>query len=246
MGAPDHYFIKDGYCSNQEPVTVDAVSGSVYWSPHRIRGNRSFQYGVYRYASRLVREHGIRTVIDVGCGAGYKLGLVARRNPNTRVVGIDQPNAIEYCRSHNDFGEWHADDFESPSDALADLRAELVISSDVIEHLSDPDNLLRYIRLRLRPGGWVLLSTPERDALRGRDCRHSPNPNHIREWNFDEFEAYLTSRGAEIVDHFVQYPVRIAPNRLFYRHVVKRWLAGKPLKSNQVCLLRWTEAPGTR
>lgn len=242
MNAADRYCIKEGYRPNVETVTVDAVSGSTYWNATRIRGNRSFQYDVYRYAADLVEARDFETVVDVGCGLGFKLGIVHRRRRGTRLIGIDQPNAVDYCRQNNDYGEWYVDDFEHPSADLADLKADLVMSSDVIEHLRDPDNLLDYMRRRMRPGGLVLLSTPERDALRGSDCDHSPNPSHIREWNFQEFEAYLSSRGAKILEHFLQYPVRLAPSRLFYRHVVKRLLAGKPVKYNQVCLVSWSDS----
>ncbi len=244
MSAADRYSIKEGYRPNAEALTVDAVSGSNYWTATRVRGNKSFQYDVYRYAADLVKKHDFRTVIDVGCGLGFKLGIVHRRSPGTRLIGIDQPNAVDYCKRNNDYGEWYVDDFEHPIADLADLKADLVMSSDVIEHLRDPDNLLEYMRQRVQPGGLALLSTPERDVLRGCDCDHSPNPNHVREWNFEEFEAYLSSRGAEILEHFLQYPVRLAPNRLFYRHVLKRFIAGKPVKCNQLCLIRWPDSEG--
>jgi hypothetical protein len=53
----------------------------------------------------------------------------------------------------------------------------------------------------MAPGGLLLISTPERNALRGRNCLHCPHPMHVREWTLAEFARYLASRGLEIIDH---------------------------------------------
>jgi len=82
------------------------------------------------------------------------------------------------------------------------------------------------------------LSTPERDIFRGESCAYSPNKFHIREWNFEELENYLLSRGFYVVEHFLQYPIRFGFNSIFFNEFVKRLITGKGLKYNQVCLLQ--------
>jgi hypothetical protein len=71
------------------------------------------------------------------------------------------------------------------------LKADLVICSDVIEHIKDPDTLLRFIssmQSRL-----IILSTPERNAIAGSNDYGPPaNPSHYREWNAPEFKKYLS------------------------------------------------------
>jgi len=234
----DRYFIKPEYTPNTANVTLDEVSGDVYWDAERIDASEHFQYYVYRYALEAAQRRQARTVLDVGCGSGRKLVMFHEAMPEARIIGVDQKSSIDLCRTSHDFGEWHVEDIENPGPVLADVRADLVICSDVIEHLLDPDRLLDYIRGKAAAESRIVLSTPERERLRGRHCCRSKNKQHIREWSRDEFATYLENRGFEILDHVLQYPVRCCWSRYFRSEVLKRWLKLKPAKYNQVCLLR--------
>jgi SAM-dependent methyltransferase len=192
---------------------------------------------VYEYAKRLIQRLNVRRCIDVGCGIGVKLEELSKALPKVEFIGIDQPSAIRYCKEKYTSGIWHADDFERPDTTLDNLSGELLICADVIEHVEDPDKVLSYLRRRLASGGNIVLSTPERDALRGVECNTCPNPYHVREWNFAELEAYLMSRGFRIREHFLQLPVRIGFSLISYNEIVKRVIRGRPAKYNQVCLL---------
>jgi len=236
-GAAARYFIKPGYRPNEVVLTQDDVSGEFYWNQTRIERSRSYQYPVYRLAGELLERGGIARVIDVGCGVAAKLARLHALHPGIEYVGIDQPATIDFCRKRYRFGRWIADDLENPDPGQAEFTGDLVICSDVIEHLHDPDVLLGYLRRRTTAGGRVLLSTPERDLLRGRDCDHSPNGYHVREWNREELRAYLRASGFVIQEHRMQLPVRVEFSRLFYSHVIKRALAGRPVRWNQACLL---------
>jgi SAM-dependent methyltransferase len=143
----------------------------------------------------LARELGCSRIIDVGCGRAQKL---IKLHPEFSIVGIDHGPNIEYCRRYT-FGTWIECDVERES--LADLPAQgsVVVCADVIEHLVNPVLLLQSLRTLLERGaGAVLLSTPERDLLRGRDhFGPPPNPCHVREWNTAELRKLLLSMGFE-------------------------------------------------
>lgn len=233
----ENYFIKADYSPNDKAVTLDEVSGEQYWNKASIYSSYYYQFPVYRYAKKLIQERNIERVIDVGCGTGTKLAFIHKDLPDVSFTGIDQRAAIEYCKNHYSFGNWYVDDIENPDESLGDIKAELVICSDVIEHLLDPDVLLVYLKKKVSNDGHILLSTPERDVFRGKSCTNSPNKFHIREWNFEELENYLLSSGFSVLEHFIQYPIRFGFNRIFFNEFVKRLITGKGLKYNQVCLL---------
>lgn len=234
----ENYFIKDGYIPNDKAVTLDEVSGKQYWNKSSIYSSYYYQFPVYRYAKKLIREKNIQRVVDVGCGTGTKLAFIHKDLPEVNFTGIDQKAAIEYCKSNYSFGNWYVDDIENPDESLDDIKAELVICSDVIEHLLNPDILLIYLKKKVTKDGYIILSTPERDILRGKSCTNSPNKFHVREWNYEEFENYLLFSGFCIVEHFLQYPIRFGFNGIFLNQIVKRLISGKGLKYNQVCLLQ--------
>lgn len=163
----------------------------------------SYQVAVYEYAAALVRDRELRSVVDVGCGYGLKL-LEFLHPACPEIVGIDQEHSIAYCKSkHAGVGQWLVDDFERPQ-LQFDRTFDLVIASDIIEHLQDPDLLLDYIKRLSGDDTLVLFSTPERDLVRGADCMGPPkNPAHVREWNQNELTAYLLGRGWCVERHFL-------------------------------------------
>jgi 2-polyprenyl-3-methyl-5-hydroxy-6-metoxy-1,4-benzoquinol methylase len=95
-------------------------------------------------------------------------------------------------------------DIEDPSAELG-RRFDLLMAVDVIEHLLNPDALLRFLYLHAHTRSVVVLSTPERDLRRGPgDCGPPANPAHVREWNGTELQAYLRSTGLfDVLSHQV-------------------------------------------
>ena len=231
------YFIKADYQPNTEIRTLDANTGAAYWTPDRIRRSGYYQFPVYRYALALAERKRLNRLIDVGCGVATKLAYIHRQRPDMEIIGIDQQNAVAFCREHYDFGTWHADHFDEPREDLAQLNAPLVICADVIEHVANPDVLLEYLKRFIAPGGQLLLSTPERDVLHGRDCTHSPNPDHVREWNRGELRALVEHHGYRVVEQFLALPVKVNATRVFFETVGRRLLQGKDPRTNQVLLL---------
>lgn len=173
------YHIKEGYQCN--PVSI--YKGSLYNS------NR-WQIPVYRFAAKRIRKDGLISVLDIGCGFGAKLFTYIY--PVCKdITGIDLDNqSIDFCKETYNFGEWFVDNIESPGLSL-DRKFDLIIISDVIEHLLDPDKLFEYIKRYASSKTICILSTPERDIVRGKDNFGPPdNPCHVREWNAKEFSAY--------------------------------------------------------
>lgn len=108
-----------------------------------------------------------RTILDIGCGDGTAAATAAPFLPGHRIVGIDwSQDALRRARTRIPYavrGEL--------TDGGLPLRtgsADAVLFSEVIEHLVDPDAALDEIRRVLRPGGHLMLSTPNLAAWYNR------------------------------------------------------------------------------
>jgi SAM-dependent methyltransferase len=149
----------------------------------------------YAFASRWAS--GAR-VLDLGCGAGYgtaELGQHARF-----AVGIDlAPATIEHAQSAYGQPNIHFAPASATALPFRDASFELVSAFEVIEHLSDWRGLLSESRRVLHPHGVFLVSTPNKEYYTDSRGASGPNPFHIHEFEFDEFQRAL----AEFFPHCV-------------------------------------------
>jgi hypothetical protein len=161
-----------------------------------------FQPDVYTFAEEVAarRDPLGREIVDVGCGWGDKLAAMHARRPAWSYVGIDFGANIEHCRVEHPFAEWIEADLERPLafSPLSVAPGAVVICSDVIEHLVNPNVLVESLRA-FGPGTEIVLSTPDRDVNHGYDHNGPPpNLNHVREWNSAELVAYLEEGGLRV------------------------------------------------
>lgn len=228
------YCIRDDYTPNKVNLTLEQED-VVFWNEARIRSSRLYQWPLYEFARQLVIKNGMSHVLDIGCGPAIKLmSLIA---PAANIYGIDQQSAVDYCRNAYQSGEFFVDDFEAPTLELSE-NFDLIICSDVIEHLEDPDQLLNYIKRYCGESTLVLISTPDRDRVRGKDCTSCPQNEHIREWNSKEYEAYLTKSGFEITNHFFLPPLRPGLSKTHLQHWFHQIRNRLPFNYNQAALCR--------
>lgn len=105
------------------------------------------------------RHIGGECIADVGCGQGDLYGYV--RSHFARYVGIDAvryqafPEPAEFCRL----------DLDSGVLPLADGSADVVTAIEVIEHLENPREFMRKLVRLAKPGGWIIVTTPNQLSL---------------------------------------------------------------------------------
>jgi len=225
---------KSGYKVN--PEITNSEDGYNYWNRKRIRASLVYQYYVYRWAEKIIIQANLSNVVDVGCGPATKLMKVFG-DKNLSLIGIDQKSAIEFCQSAHSKGLFVVDDFNKPSFEI-NHDNKLFICCDVIEHVSRPDKLLTYLNEKMGEGCLLLISTPERDKLRGKNNLRPTNPAHIREWNSDEFGEFLLKHGFEIVERKVLYPVKFSLNIFNIIHILKQTVKMRSFFTNQAVLVR--------
>jgi hypothetical protein len=184
-GDADRYFLGPGYRSRAQPsYFVDDLAGVVY------------QPDVYPLAARYGALVGASTLVDVGCGRAAK--LLEAAGP-LETIGIDVGDNLAWCRAHHPARRWLECDLDRPHRLpvpAAVLEGAVLVCSDVIEHLGQPEHLLCALRAALGHARALVLSTPERDLTRGlADPGPPANACHIREWNLPELVRLLEHHG---------------------------------------------------
>jgi len=118
---------------------------------------------IYRMVAAAIaaRHPGGGTLLDVGCGSGRLWPSVRERFD--RYVGVD---AVRYDGFPEE-GEFHAADLDAQALPFADA-AEVVAAVETIEHLENPRAFVRALVRAARPGGWVIVTTPNQLSLLSR------------------------------------------------------------------------------
>ncbi|MBM3462155.1 MAG: methyltransferase domain-containing protein [Armatimonadetes bacterium] len=132
-------------------------------------------------------------VLDVGTSTGTNLRML-RELGFANVEGVDfSQEAIAWCAARGLGTVRHGDVCDLP---YADASLDLVLATDILEHVEDDDRAAREIRRVLRPGGRALISGPAFRELWGLqdDLAH-----HLRRYAQSGFRKLLESAGFHVV-----------------------------------------------
>ena len=145
----------------------------------------SYQKEVYEKAASLMEQNGWQSVIDIGCGSGYKLVHCLGQYD---IIGVDLEPVISQAQANFPNHTWlHSETFYP-----AQYETDLILCADVIEHVQSPDWFLQW-SLSFSQWKCLMISTPERDSKRGKyHFGPPPNPHHFREWSYDEFHKFIS------------------------------------------------------
>jgi ubiquinone/menaquinone biosynthesis C-methylase UbiE len=151
-------------------------------------------------------------ILDVGCGDGVALYLISQKLPQARLYGIDpEALALKIAKEKIPQGEF----LQGKADELPfeDNFFDMVISSDVIEHVNNPDDMLLEIKRVAKQGADIIVGTP---------IKHSKIPldhNHVQEWFVEDFlalvEKYFVETNLHESHNLIPYLLYSFPPRSF-------------------------------
>jgi hypothetical protein len=193
----DKYNLKN-YTSNNNPAHHDDIE----WKDEA-------QKEVYLFCRDFMKNNNLQTVVDIGCGSAYKLTTILGE---FNTIGVETEPCYTYLQNTYPDLKWLLSGEVEKSFNLYDEinNSDVVICSDVIEHIVDPDILVDYL-LSLK-SKYYIISTPCREILCNHPnfsnifgkTRNGPplNSCHVREWTMGEFRQYIGKYFNIISSHY--------------------------------------------
>ncbi len=176
---------------------LDAAQSDAYGEPRR-RFGRAVEWGVrtFRIARRRMAERLMPSpgrVLDVGCGRGPFLEMLARRGHAVRGTELSAATAANACPDVPvDVGELTPGRY--PPDSF-----DLVSVWHVLEHTRRPDEVLAAAHGALRPGGALMIAVPNLASAQarfgGEQWFHLDLPRHLFHFTPSTLAQLLESNG---------------------------------------------------
>jgi GT2 family glycosyltransferase/ubiquinone/menaquinone biosynthesis C-methylase UbiE len=145
---------------------------------------------LHRYAICLAHIAG-KDVLDIASGEGYGSALLA--GAARTVIGVDiDPHAISHATNrYHDRPNLRFLTGDCANIPLADNSVDVVVSFETLEHHTQHDEMMREIKRVLRPGAWLIISTPDKRVY--TDETGVQNEFHVRELYTDEFHSLASA-----------------------------------------------------
>ncbi len=135
------------------------------------------------------------SILELGCGEGYLLEKIYHRLLHVKLLGLDNAEAA-LTEGRRLFPSLHLQSGDIYHINQPDHSWDVVIASEVLEHLSHPERALQELKRVAKR--YVLLSVPNEPWFRlgnlgrGRHLRRFGNhPEHVNLWSYHGFVRFV-------------------------------------------------------
>jgi SAM-dependent methyltransferase len=181
---------------------ADSRADSEYWESYKfdLYGSPQIQQAFAARYDRVLRRaradiSPLLSILDIGCGVG---NFVAHaESVGLRAVGSDVDAKAVRVAGERGLTAYVADELDAN---LPDDSVDAVSLWDVVEHLFEPETVLRHVVPKIRPGGAVLIETPDaafpvRTALLAAHRRSGGRVDLTGPMYYWEHKVYFTEQG---------------------------------------------------
>lgn len=120
--------------------------------------NSSYSTNIRQDLIDLIDNNNNINVLEVGCACGATLLAIKNKYPNSNIYGIElNESAAKIART---FADVRAENVENSNLSYEERYFDYIIFGDVLEHLYNPEKVLKNIKKYLKNDGFILASIP--------------------------------------------------------------------------------------
>lgn len=209
---------------NPQPTSTELQKfySTQYWNQHQINlglkpineriidaGEKKYFTDLLNWLTSHVPLDAEKRLLEVGCSHAIFCELVAKFGTN--VVGVEMDEQIAQSAQKRTGLPIYSGGLAHQE--FNNSEFDVICMFDVIEHFSEPKTELERIRLYLKQGGWLYLSTPCRDAPAAKydvlKWGENKPPEHLFLYSFSDLEKLLNQYGFHVWDARGIYSARM-------------------------------------
>ncbi len=179
------------------PLSALEEERNLHMDMTRVSGERSDAHMIrYHWAVQYILPNS--RVLDAACGLGYGSYMLASLGYLDSVVAIDGSDyAIDYAEKNftavNDKTHYYVGFLPDALTQYPDSSFDAIVSFETLEHVENPQELLKEFYRVLTPGGRIIVSVPNDWS---DETGEDPNPHHLHVYTWEKL--FL-----EISEHFI-------------------------------------------
>ena len=205
--------VQDLIANNKYFVQIKRKISKKYWSiktdpdgnvRNRIKNHNLEKKKFLKNNKRLInriRSIKFSSVCDIGCGPGYLLSIFKKK----KCLGID--NDAEALKIASKYSEVRRVDL-GVKNIYINIKFDLIVCYHVIEHIKNPNYLIKNINNLLKKNGTLIIGTPDFDSAMARVYKNRfrmlHDKTHISLFSVDSLCRFLRDNGYKILK--IDYP----------------------------------------
>ncbi len=135
-------------------------------------------------------------ILDIGCGSGFLAGLIRKQLPDIKIHGVDfSIEALKRCKNTS---QVYCVDIEHSHIPFKDGTFDLIICSEVLEHLFRPEHIVAEIHRLLTIDGIGIVTVPNfsfwrfrLQSLFGKVPNIISHPGHFQVFNLELLQKLI-------------------------------------------------------
>lgn len=200
--------IRDFYEARSGGDGADWRTG--FWADTEVR-----LHVLLQWMKPKVESGEIKTVLDFGCAHGGYARAISNAFPQVKVVGVDTSKSLvrcakemqaDQCCQHPDNLYFSVADEESEISNIAppvneqsssftgNTKFDLVVCMEVLEHLSNAEEVAKKLERHCRKDGWMLFTVPTGFRERDDFLTNGTPPVHVRSFDLHDIRDIFSER----------------------------------------------------
>jgi SAM-dependent methyltransferase len=139
------------------------------------------------------------SILDLGCGRGAFLSILKNKYPKATLSGIEYSEEGKKSAHPEIRNIIQVGDLYEVAEGLPRNFYDLVICSEVIEHLPEPEPAVDIVFSLLKPGGIALLTVPCNMRYWSKQDEAA---GHYRRFGMNEFAYLVTNSGLSVKNNY--------------------------------------------
>lgn len=146
------------------------------------------------------------SILDLGCGDGHFIRMLQNEGFKN-IYGLDiSTTRIARARQMTGLGPKKIKKSLAEKASFGDNYFDLIICSEVIEHIEKPKDILLEIKRLLKKGGIFILSTPNEEKINYSRCVHcsqmTSRSGHLHSFSLESLKLMIKSHNLHYVNSY--------------------------------------------